>query len=85
MDNDFQTTVMNILVQACSQNPGGIFSIEEMNILYNGTTETSPVRKLVVDRFMNGGSRNQRMVMDVVDQLHPDLMRDITVALGKGM
>ena len=85
MDNDFQATVMNKLVQASSQNPGGIFSIEEMNILYNGTTETSPVRKLVVDRFMNGGSRNQRMVMDVVDQLHPDLMRDINVALKKGM
>ena len=85
MDTDFQTAVMDKLVQACSQNPEGIFSIEEMNILYNGTTEASPVRKLVVDRFMNSGSRNQRMVMDVVDQLHPDLMRDINAALGKEM
>ena len=82
MDLDFQNAVLATMMHQCDTQklfPGG----HQVNIIYAGTTEMSPARRLLVDFFVWVGGETwvNGKDMDFVNKYPTEFVNDLIIAL----
>jgi hypothetical protein len=80
LDTYFQEAVISAIISNCSTH--SIYPIGlQIDIIYRGTTATSPARKLLVDFFLHAGGKKWVFDKDHASKRPADFVNDLLTAL----
>jgi hypothetical protein len=80
LDTHFQDAVISAIMSNCATH--SIYPVgAQIDIIYTGTTATSPARKLLVDFFLHAGGKEWVLDRDHASNRPADFVNDLLTAL----